>query len=102
VRITHHKNKKEENKVIKEEVQKKETVITNTEETSTTKINNEVTEFAQDTDSFVTYNIHIMQDIDTIDAICTKYNTTTNILSEYNDLTSLSTGDKLIIPEIDE
>ena len=30
-------------------------------------------------DAFVTYHIHIMKETDTIDSVCTKYNTTSNI-----------------------
>lgn len=53
-------------------------------------------------ESFVTYHIHIMQENDTIDTICTKYNTTSNILNEYNDLSTVAIGDKLIIPDLNE
>lgn len=53
-------------------------------------------------DAFVTYHIHIMKETDTIDTVCTKYNTTSNILSEYNDLSTVAIGDKLIIPDINE
>ena len=53
-------------------------------------------------DSFVTYNIHIMQETDTIDIICAKYNTEQAILGEYNDLSNIAVGDKIIIPEINE
>lgn len=53
-------------------------------------------------DSFVTYQIHIMKETDTIESVCTKYNTTQNILSEYNDLSTLTIGDKLIIPYTNE
>lgn len=53
-------------------------------------------------DVYVTYNIHIMQETDTIETICAKYNTSKNILEEYNDLNSIAVGDKIVIPEIDE
>lgn len=53
-------------------------------------------------DAFVTYHIHIMKETDTIDSVCTKYNTTSNILNEYNDLSTVAIGDKLIIPDINE
>lgn len=53
-------------------------------------------------ESFITYNIHIMQSNDTIDSICAKYNTNTSILEEYNDISKVSVGDKIIIPEINE
>lgn len=53
-------------------------------------------------DVFVTYHIHVMSETETIESICLKYNTSTNILSEYNDLEGIAAGDKIIIPEIDE
>lgn len=53
-------------------------------------------------ESFITYHIHIMQENDTIDTICTKYNTTSNVLNEYNDLSTVAIGDKLIIPDLNE
>lgn len=53
-------------------------------------------------DTFVTYNIHVMSDTDTIESVCTKYNTTQSILSEYNDLSTVAIGDKIIIPDINE
>ncbi len=53
-------------------------------------------------ESFVTYHIHVMQETDTIESVCTKYNTTSNVLGEYNDLSTVAIGDKLIIPEVNE
>ncbi len=53
-------------------------------------------------ETFVTYHIHVMSDTDTIDSICTKYNTTKNILEEYNDLSTVAIGEKIIIPEVNE
>ena len=43
-----------------------------------------------------------MQESDTLESICLKYNTSQSILSEYNDLSTLTMGDKIIIPNIDE
>ena len=43
-----------------------------------------------------------MQEVDTLESVCAKYNTTTSILGEYNDLSTIAIGDKLIIPEINE
>ncbi|MBR1413043.1 MAG: LysM peptidoglycan-binding domain-containing protein [Bacilli bacterium] len=54
-------------------------------------------------DEYITYHIHIVKDNETLDTICTKYNTTSNIVGEYNDITNIKSGDKLIIPdEVDE
>lgn len=53
-------------------------------------------------ESFVTYHIHVMSETDTIESVCTKYNTTSSILGEYNDLSTVAIGDKLIIPDLNE
>lgn len=51
---------------------------------------------------YVTYRIHIVSETDTIEAICTKYSVSENVLGSYNDLSTLSLGDKIIIPDLDE
>ena len=53
-------------------------------------------------ETYVTYHIHIVSNNETIDSICTKYKTNENVLKEYNDISTISIGDKLIIPDIDE
>ncbi len=53
-------------------------------------------------DEYATYHIHMVNDGETIETICTMYNSNLNILSEYNDLTNLTSGDKLIIPDNNE
>ena len=53
-------------------------------------------------DAYVTYHIHEMKETDTIESICIKYNTSKNIIGDYNDIENLVIGDKIIIPEINE
>ena len=52
-----------------------------------------------DNDTYALYHIHIVKEAETIDMISAKYNTTIDIINEYNDLTNIGVGDKLIIPE---
>ena len=47
---------------------------------------------------YVTYNVFIIRDGDTLDSIMEKYNITQSELEKYNDLSNLQLGDKLIIP----
>ena len=47
---------------------------------------------------YVTYNVFILRDGDTLDSIMEKYNITKEELEKYNDLSNLQLGDKLIIP----
>ena len=69
-----------------------------TEETKDTILNN----INDSDDVYVTYHIHEMKETDTVESICLKYNTSDAILGEYNDLSTLTLGDKIIIPEINE
>lgn len=51
-------------------------------------------------ESFYKYKIYIMREEDTIESIAIKYNVTLDDLKEYNDLSSINIGDKIIIPFI--
>lgn len=55
-----------------------------------------------DDNEFVTYHIHVLKENETIETVCTKYATSTSLIGEYNDLSNLTIGDKIIIPDIDE
>ena len=51
-------------------------------------------------DDYITYHIHIIEENDTIESIIKLYETNLEILSKYNDIKTIKTGDKLIIPEL--
>ena len=53
-------------------------------------------------EEFASYHIHIVNNTDSLESICVKYNTDMNTLKEYNTIDTISIGDKLIIPFIDE
>ena len=109
----------EERKDINEEITEEEVSEDNLEEGDSEMIteevkeenrDNEITDTEQNTvlesiskeDSFVTYHIHVMKETDTIETICAKYNTTSSLLEEYNDLNTITVGEKLIIPDVNE
>lgn len=46
----------------------------------------------------VTYKIYIVRENDSIETIAAKYNVALNDLIDYNDIESLSIGDKIVIP----
>ncbi len=52
--------------------------------------------------NYATYHIHVVSDGESVETICTMYNSSMNILADYNDLSNLTSGDKLIIPESNE
>ena len=53
-------------------------------------------------DEYTTYHIHIVKEGETIEGICTMYNSNLSLLNDYNDLSEVSKGMKIIIPENDE
>ena len=48
------------------------------------------------------YRVYTIMDNDTIDSIIKKYGVAKEEMEKYNDLSSFKTGDKLIIPSLDE
>ena len=52
--------------------------------------------------TYVTYHIHVVGENDTIDSITNNYKISKDILSEYNDLSNLNIGDKILIPELQD
>ena len=53
-------------------------------------------------DEYMTYHIHIVKESETVESICALYNSNTNLLSEYNDLSEFKVGEKLIVVEENE
>lgn len=53
----------------------------------------------KDTDeTFSTYSIYIIREGDSLETVINKYKTTKDILSEYNDLSDVRIGTKIIVP----
>ena len=48
------------------------------------------------------YRVYTVKEDDTVDLILEKFDTTREILSEYNDLDNLMVGSKIIVPSLDE
>lgn len=55
-----------------------------------------------DTETYVTYYVYIVKEDDNIDKILNKYGITKEELEDYNDITDIKVGDKLIIPKCNE
>ncbi len=85
---------------VKEE--RKEEVVTTTDEVKEEfveeKINSLFNQFSKDSEVYVSYNVFILRDGDTLDSVMEKYNISLEELKKYNDLSNLQLGDKLIIP----
>ena len=84
------------NEVPEPEKEVKEEIIT--EKNQETIINS----IEKNDQEYATYHIHMVSDGETVETICSMYNSNMNILAEYNDLTEVTSGDKLIIPDKDE
>lgn len=55
-----------------------------------------------DNDNYVVYKIHIVTENDTIESIIEEYNTTRENIEQYNDLSNVQIGDKIIIANDDK
>lgn len=53
-------------------------------------------------EKYVTYRVYRVSEGDTIDKILEKYNVSKEELNNYNDITNINVGDKLIIPTNDK
>lgn len=70
---------------------------------------NDVDAFANDlfsnldnTETYTTYYVYIVKEEDTIDKIISLYGVTKEDIENYNDITSIKPGDKVIIPKTSE
>lgn len=88
-------NKIEEPVEIKEQVKKEKPEERVEKEEQETILNN----IDVEEDDFMTYNIHIVREMESFESISEKYNVSVDLLKEYNNLESINIGDKIIIPE---
>ena len=85
----------ETEKVEQSEVEKKKTENRNESEDL-------IMNTALNDDEYTTYHIHIVKEGETVETICSLYNTNLNFIKNYNDVESLTLGSKIIIPTDDE
>lgn len=72
--------------------EKPKEIIDDTKKSLFTNINND--------DNYVNYHVYIVRENDSVESIMSKYNVSKDILTQYNDLTNLKIGDKVIIPYV--
>ena len=87
-----------ENSVEERCVEEEDTLPKRNVENIEEKINSIFSNGTFNDEVYVTYNVFIIRDGDTLDNIMEKYNVTQDELEKYNDLSNLKLGDKLIIP----
>lgn len=67
---------------------------------SNTSVNSLFSSFKDSAETFKTYSVYIIKEEDTINTILEKYNIDKELLEEYNDLSKLIPGSKVIIPSL--
>lgn len=82
--------------------EEKEELETQTEDKKEEKIDLMVNNtISNAVDTYKTYHVHIVKENENIEMICEKYKSNKNLIEEYNNLSEITPGDKLIIPEDD-
>ena len=81
----------------KEEIKEEKKVIKEEQKTSVGSL---FTAFKDTEETFSTYSVYIVRNGDNIEQIMSKYKTTRDILEEYNDMSNIKIGSKLIIPSV--
>lgn len=75
---------------------------TNNDTNKPQMVNNNVSSifssFKDNIETYKTYSVYIMKEEDTIDIVLQKYGVTREELEEYNDMSDIKTGSKIIVP----
>ena len=89
---------KEEEKSNDEKVDREEVLIEAKNEKSLQESEDVIMQNVDADNEFTTYHIHMVKEGETVETICTMYNSNMNLLMDYNDLSNLTPGDKICIP----
>ncbi len=95
VLIDRLEEKELERPVIEERIEQVEEVI---EEPRCIEEETNIFDNIDSTDTYKSYTVYIVREGDTIESIMTKYSIEKELIIEYNDISELSIGDKIIIP----
>ena len=80
-------------------IEDKEEILEEDKEENIESITNKIVNTIE---KYYTYKVYIVRENDTVESVCKKYNVSFDELNEYNDLTNINIGDKIIIPYINE
>lgn len=94
--------KKEEEKSDDEKVDREEVLIEAKNEKSLQESEDVIMQNVDADNEFTTYHIHMVKEGETVETICTMYNSNMNLLMDYNDLSNLTPGEKILIPTENE
>lgn len=96
-----NKESEEENEQPQDIFNNINSIDTSTKEKPTTidnNVNSIFSSFKDNTETYKTYSVYVMKEEDTIEVILQKYSVTKEELEEYNDLSIIKPGSKIIIP----
>ena len=93
---------KEEEKSNDEKVDREEVLIEAKNEKSLQESEDVIMQNVDADNEFTTYHIHMVKEGETVETICTMYNSNMNLLMDYNDLSNLTPGEKILIPSENE
>lgn len=77
-------------------MEKKTTIMT--EQIEKTEVGSLFSSLKDDEDTFATYSVYILRQEETLQTIIEKYKVTKEELEDYNDLSNITVGSKIIIP----
>ncbi len=77
-------------------------IVDNNNDTNNKESDSLFSNFETNAETYSTYSVYIVRDNDNIEEILNKYKISKNQLEEYNDLSDIKTGTKLIIPSNNE
>lgn len=97
--LEEEKERKVNNKEVLNEENVKETVKNDESREDSENI---ILESVNNENEYTTYHIHICKEGESVETICTMYNSNLNVLADYNDLSNITPGSKLIIPSENE
>lgn len=80
------------------EDENREAQIIGVDENNSKEAENMIMDSIDTKDEYVTYNVHIVSETETLESICKQYEVTNSFIADYNDITNIGAGDKLIIP----
>lgn len=78
------------------------TVDQDTQSTTENSVTSIFSAFKNTDETFATYCVYIIREGDNLDTVINKYKTSRDTLAEYNDLSDIRIGTKLIIPSSNE
>ncbi len=74
----------------------------NNERLNTEDVKSLFDNFDDNNETYATYKVCIVKENDTLESIILKYNISRELIEQYNDVSELKIGDKLIIPAVHE